>query len=343
MSAVIYLSGVAVLIGIYCTIRKIMATKPGGFLFKIGYNLYSKTRIGQYYYQRELTKARQKFENGHSVTKAAVFEGLTIHPISMSDDNYAYLVKEHESGTTVLVDPADPIAVQPVLDEYNATPSAVLTTHKHWDHSGGNSEWRKRYEGLLVYGGAMDSVPGVTNPVADGDSISAGPLTFQVKFTPGHTIGHVVYILDAEKYGAPTCLFSGDHLFISGCGRMFEGPPSTMLKSLDSLLSLPDNTLVWPGHEYALDNLQFAESVEPENEQILSKLQTVTEMRKTRQCTCPSTLGEEKQYNPFLRTNELLSVLGLEAESEDSVAKDKIRAKALALLRERKDKFKYKL
>ncbi|XP_013399949.1 probable hydrolase PNKD isoform X1 [Lingula anatina] len=312
--------------------------------FKIGYFLYSRTRIGQYYFQRELSKAKQKFEHGHSVTQDTQFDGLKIHPIPMSEDNYAYLVIDQKNDVSILVDPADPEVVQEFIDKEKVTPSAILTTHKHWDHSGGNSEFKRRYRDILIYGGAMDSIPAVTNPVADGDNIEVGSLRFRVKFTPGHTVGHVVYILDGSPFNCPNSLFSGDHLFISGCGRMFEGPPTTMLRSLDSLLELSDCTLVWPGHEYARDNLEFSSHLEPDNEEIKEKLAHVLQLRQSRACTAPSNMGEEKKLNPFLRTSEekMLQILGFEQKPtvEENFA---VRAKALAEIRERKDKFKYKL
>jgi len=317
--------------------------KAGSPLFKVGYFFYTKTRIGHYYYRKEVRKAQRKYNNQpHSSAQEAVFNGLSILPIPLSLDNYCYLVREQGSGTAILIDPADPQPVLQVLQSLNVTPTAILTTHKHWDHSGGNAELRKSFKKIPVYGGRLDSVPGASHLLDDGDRVDfGGGLCFTVLHTPGHTVGHIVYVLDGSPYQAPHCLFCGDHLFLAGIGRMFEGTAATMLSSLDKVVQLPDETLVWPGHEYAKDNLRFAQHINPTNQAVVDKLAWAEEKHKEGCCSSPSTIGEEKMYNPFLRTDspELLQELGLDKEEEG----DERRAKVLACLRERKDKFQYKL
>ncbi|XP_064614655.1 LOW QUALITY PROTEIN: probable hydrolase PNKD [Liolophura sinensis] len=322
-----------------------MATRPGGCLFQLGYYFYSKTRVGYYMHRRDLAKARRKFEDGHSKTEPTKFNGLQILPIAILEDNYSYLVMDTINKTAVCVDPADAQAVQAAIEAHSVTPVAILTTHKHWDHSGGNSDLKHVYPEMRVYGGAMDNIPAVTHPVADGDVLQFGAMKFEVNFTPGHTVGHVIFRLDGSPFGAPDSLFSGDHLFLCGCGRMFEGAPGVMLRSLDHLTELKDDTLVWPGHEYAMDNLEFAIDLEQNNQAAQQKLAWVREQRKDRACTSPSTIEEEKQYNPFLRTNTdtILQSLGLELSKDGETSKDAVRAQALAEIRQRKDHFKYKL
>ena len=132
---------------------------------------------------------------------------------------------------------------------------------------------------------------------------------------------------------------------------MFEGPPATMFASLDKLLTLDPNTLVWPGHEYAKDNLIFASHLEPGNENVQKKLDWVKEMRESNTPTCPSTLAEETLYNPFLRTSDtslLMNIGMISGEDGESILStssisSEVRSRALGLIRERKDKFKYKL
>ncbi|ELT91606.1 hypothetical protein CAPTEDRAFT_149878 [Capitella teleta] len=257
-------------------------------------------------------------------------------------DNYSYVITDEETGVSVLVDPADADTVQSVLRNHGITPTAILVTHKHWDHSGGNKQLRSKHRGLAVYGGRAESVPGATHTVNDGDELRFGRLSFTARVTPGHTSGHTVYVLDGTPFGAPTSLFSGDLIFLGGAGRMFEGTAAAMLSSLDVVCSLPDNTLLWPGHEYAASNLDFGAHIDSECMAIKDKQDEVAELRKTNQCTCPSTMAEEKCYNLFLRTNDvrlqtLMGVTGVNSGDEDP------RQITLSRLRQAKDKYKYEL
>ncbi|NWJ11856.1 PNKD hydrolase, partial [Crypturellus undulatus] len=172
------------------------------------------------------------------------------------------------------------------------------------------------------------------------ERLSVGCLRFEALATPGHTVGHVAYVLDAAPFGGPPCLFSGDLLFLAGCGRLFEGSPETMLASLDAAVSLGEDTLLWPGHEYALECLGFARLLEPDNAALERKLRWATQRRQDTRSTCPSTLGEEQSYNPFLRTHrrELHEALGLARSSGES--RDAFRARVLKEVRRRKDLYK---
>ncbi|XP_071112038.1 probable hydrolase PNKD [Haliotis cracherodii] len=325
---------------------KTAMAKAGGCFFRIGYFLYTRTRVGYYYHQKEIKKAREKLEGAdHSNAEPTVFNDLSILPIPMLLDNYAYLITDRASNLSVVVDPGDPEPVQKVLTDLNITPEAILITHKHWDHSGGNEAMKSAYPNVRIFGGAEDHVPNITNGVVDGEKLTFGGLKFTVMFTPGHTVGHVVYHLEGHNFEAPDCLFSGDHVFLSGCGRMFEGTPVTMLTSLDKMCELHDSTLIWPGHEYATDNLEFACHVDNENSDAEEKLKWAKAKREQKRPTCPSTVGDEKKYNPFLRTGEksVLSQLGLVNMEDFSPPTDQVRAQALGEIRERKDKFKYKL
>ncbi|XP_005089907.1 probable hydrolase PNKD [Aplysia californica] len=318
----------------------------GGCLFRIGYYLYTRTRVGYYYHQKDIKKAREKLgDTGHSDMKDFVVGNLNILPIPMLLDNYAYLVSDKKSNKSVLVDPGHAEAVQKVLAQRNVEPEAILVTHKHWDHSGGNKELKEQFPNIPIYGGSIDNVPDSTNSLTEGDTLQFGDLNFRVVFTPGHTVGHIVYLLDGSVFGTDDCLFSGDCLFLGGVGRMFEAPPSTMLSSLDKLLTLPPSTMLWPGHEYAKDNLEFAAHLEPDNDETQRKLEWVKEMRENNASTCPSTLGEERLYNPFLRTSEMsvLRGVGMMDSGDSTKPSEETRARALGLIREHKDKFKYKL
>ncbi|KAG8429502.1 hypothetical protein GDO86_019542 [Hymenochirus boettgeri] len=230
--------------------------------------------------------------------------------------------------------------MQAHLEREGVALEAILCTHKHWDHSGGNKALKRKYKSCRVYGSAYDDIPELTHALADREQLSVGRLQFQAFFTPGHTVGHMIYVLDGKSGDGPDCLFSGDLLFLAGCGRMFEGSAETMLASLDTAASLNDNTLLWPGHEYAADNLKFAAEVEPENNVRDRKYQWVLHRRLEKNSTCPSTIGEEKEYNPFLRTHckDLHRALGLEQGQNEEW--NHFRARVLEEVRKRKDLFK---
>ncbi|XP_034740546.1 probable hydrolase PNKD [Etheostoma cragini] len=308
-------------------------------LFRIAYTLYTRTRLGYMFYKRQMRKARENFPAGHSTAQAMEFNGIKIIPIPVLSDNYSYLVIDTASSVAVVVDPADPQTVQEVLKEEGVTLEAILCTHKHWDHSGGNKGLKKLHGSCRVYGNAADNIPGLTHPLSHRDSVTVGCMHFKALFTPGHTVGHMIYFLDGRAVDAPSSLFSGDLVFLSGCGRVFEGSATTMLSSLDTVASLSDDTLLWPGHEYAEDNLLFAAEVEPRNAARESKSQWVLQQRGQKLCTCPSTVGEERQYNPFLRSHsaELHLALGVEQFQDEDWTQ--FRARVLEELRKRKDLF----
>ncbi|KAF7216130.1 probable hydrolase PNKD [Nothobranchius furzeri] len=306
-------------------------------LFRIAYTLYTRTKLGYLYYKMQMRKAREHYPAGHSTCYPMEFSGIKIIPISVLSDNYSYLIIDTSSSVAAAVDPADPETVQAILKEEGVMLEAILCTHKHWDHSGGNKGLKRLHGSCRVYGNAADNIPGLTHPLSHKDSVVVGRMNFKALFTPGHTVGHMIYLLDGPAVGAPSSLFSGDLVFLSGCGRMFEGSSTTMLSSLDTVSSLSDDTLLWPGHEYAEDNLLFATKVEPHNASRENKYQLVAQQRGQKLCTSPSTIGEEKQYNPFLRSHsaELHQALGIQQFQDEDWTQ--FRARVLEELRKRKD------
>ncbi|XP_066046271.1 probable hydrolase PNKD isoform X2 [Chamaea fasciata] len=308
--------------------------KPVGVAW---YSLYARTRLGYLFYQRQVKKARERYPHGHSVPQPCCFPGVKILPIPVLSNNYSYLVIDTGSSQAAVIDPSDPLAVQAAIEEEGVILEAIFCTHKHWDHSGGNEALRQKHNSCKVYGSALDAIPQLTNPLADREKVSVGSLTFEALATPGHTVGHMVYVLDGGPFGSPSCLFSGDLLFLAGCGRPFEGSPETMLASLDVAMGLGEDTLLWPGHEYALECLTFASLLELDNSALEQKLQWAVQQRQEKRSTCPSTLGEEQTYNPFLRTHrpELQEALGLWQDGGEDP--DAFRARVLKEVRRRKD------
>lgn len=179
--------------------------------------------------------------------------------------------------------------------------SVVLTTHKHWDHAGGNAALAAEIPGLTVVGGAVDEVEACTMHVVDGQTLTVGGIEVKCLLTPGHTKGHITYYCTHASSGAKH-VFTGDVMFIGGCGKFFEGSAVEMHPSLyEQIGSLPDETLLWPGHEYTVSNLAFASRVAPANAAIAAKYAWAQEQRARGAVTVPSSVGGEKAHNVFLR------------------------------------------
>ena len=219
---------------------------------------------------------------------------MRIVQIPLLRDNYGYLVVSDAGGAAVI----DPSEAEPVLarmENENVVPGAILNTHHHRDHTGGNPGLLARQK-LDVYGHKHDRerIPGLTHAVDEGDEIRVGGLGARVFFIPGHTKGHVAYLFG-------NALFCGDTLFTAGCGRLFEGTAEEMLASLDKLARLPADTLVYCGHEYTEKNLEFALTLEPDNPKLAERMKRTRAARAEGRSTVPSTIAEEKETNPFLR------------------------------------------
>lgn len=209
-------------------------------------------------------------------------------------DNYIWML--HEGGDAVVVDPGD---ANPVLWRLKAEDfdlKAMLVTHHHADHQAGLSALLAQYP-VPVFAPASESITGCNRPLSGGESIEVLGRHCEVLALPGHTQGHLGYLL-------PGMLFCGDTLFTGGCGRLFEGTGKQMADSLARIAALPDETLIYCGHEYTEENLRFAMTVEPDNAETARRSAEATFLRLRGRPTVPSTLGLEKRTNPFLRCNE---------------------------------------
>jgi len=221
---------------------------------------------------------------------------LQIVPLPAFRDNYMWTLRK--GSLAAVVDPGEAGPVRKYLADEGLTLCAILATHHHPDHVGGISEL-VRDARVPVHGPRGEPIPELTHPVGEGDRVELPQLglVFSVFDIPGHTRAHVAY------YGAGS-LFSGDTLFACGCGRVFEGTPAQMLASLDKMAALPDDTLVYCGHEYTLANIEFARKVDPGNAALAAREERVRQLRAAGKPSLPSTLGEERATNPFLRCAE---------------------------------------
>ncbi|KAJ2663852.1 Cytoplasmic glyoxalase II [Coemansia sp. RSA 1200] len=215
-------------------------------------------------------------------------------------DNYAYVLVDEKAGEVSVVDPVEPSKVIPVVEGTKLKLKTILTTHHHADHSGGNQGMLKAFPGLTVYGGDGNRIPGLTNQLKDGAKFQLGSLTVQAMQTYGHTTSSICYYIQ-DAADKQRVVFTGDTLFVGGCGRLFEGSPQDMYTSLNEKLALlPKDTSVYAGHEYTRANLRFALSVEPDNQALREKARRCANA----DCTMPSTIGEELATNPFMRVDQ---------------------------------------
>jgi hydroxyacylglutathione hydrolase len=234
---------------------------------------------------------------------------LTVHMFPCLADNYGYLLHDAASGVTAAVDTPDAGEIARQLEAKGWRLTHILNTHHHADHAGGNLAL-KRETGCTIVGPRADAarIPGIDVAVAEGDFVELGAHRAEVFDTPGHTRGHIAY-----HFAAARAAFVGDTLFALGCGRLFEGTPGQMWSSLQKILRWPDDTRIYCAHEYTQSNARFALTVEPQNRSLQARAASVARLRAAGAATVPSTLGEERATNPFLRpqSGDLRATIGL--------------------------------
>ena len=218
---------------------------------------------------------------------------ITVHAFS---DNWIHMV-EYEPGKVLAVDPGECEAVLKVLESQALELTTVLVTHHHLDHVGGVPGLNKK-TGCEVIGPDASRIKGLGKLVKDGDQVKLGSVTFEVMATPGHTLTSVCYY--SADVNGDSVVFTGDTLFVGGCGRLFEGSGEQMLQSLMRLAQFPDKTLVCCGHDYTAENLEFALTIEPENVHVQEQLELARQ-----EPLCGSTIGQEKLSNVFIRAGSV--------------------------------------
>lgn len=282
---------------------------------------------------------------------------MRIVPIPCLSDNYAYLLVCRETKEAAIVDVSEAGPVLDAIERGAGTQDsrkdlsssgrgsepgtredvrivAILSTHHHHDHVGGNEEVRSRLGIDRVYGHTSDRgrIPGQTQYLQEGDTFEVGRCHVKALHIPGHTLGAVAYLV-TNATDDPV-VFTGDTLFIGGCGRLFEGDPPMMHRSLSKLAALDPRTRVFCGHEYTVSNLRFAARVEPSNAAVTQAKTRAEALRKDGRPTMGATIADELSYNPFLRVDSA------EIRSTLAIASDASAADALGAIRAAKDAFK---
>jgi len=208
---------------------------------------------------------------------------MEIVPVPAFSDNYLWLVHDEASGETAVVDPGDAAPVLAAADARGWTITQVWNTHWHADHTGGNLAI-KATTGARISAPSSEKIPGRDVVLKEGDAVRLGKHVGRVIEVPGHTLDHIALLFDEERVA-----FVGDTLFAMGCGRLFEGTPAQMYRSLQRLAGLPDETNLYCAHEYTLSNARFAVQAEPENAAAAARLTTV---------------AQERETNPFVRATD---------------------------------------
>ena len=236
---------------------------------------------------------------------------LTVTAVPVLSDNYVWLIHDAESGETAAVDPsvADPVLAAAEAQGLRIT--QVLNTHWHPDHTGGNDAIRDA-TGCTITGPAeAERVSRMDRIVREGDRIRVGGAEAVVWDIPAHTAGHIALYFEDEGM-----IFVGDTMFAMGCGRLFEGTAEQMYANMQRIAALPDDVWIYCGHEYTLSNARFAAHVDPENRDVVRRLESTAAMREAGQITLPTTVAEERATNPFVRAKDVEEFARLRTEKD---------------------------
>ena len=253
------------------------------------------------------------------------FDLITIPCLS---DNYAFLLRDHDSGKVACIDVPEAAPILAALKERDWALSQIWLTHHHDDHVQGLAEVLAHHDANVI-GAKNDAhrLPPLDRKVDEGDTITLGALEAEVLDVSGHTVGHLAFYVPAAATA-----FTADSLMALGCGRLFEGPPAQMWNSLQKMMAWPADTTICSGHEYTASNAKFALTVDPDNVDLISRRNGIEIARRNGQPTVPSQLSTELKTNPFLRAADpaIRTHLGMQTASDSEV---------FAEIRKRKDNF----
>ena len=242
---------------------------------------------------------------------------MKVITIPILSDNYSYLIIDKENKSCSAVDPASPEEIIPFLEKEKIDLKNILNTHYHSDHTAGNLELKEKYK-CKIYGPDKEKnqIPGIDIALKENDILNINNYSAKIFETPGHTAGHIIYWFKKDKI-----VFTGDTLFVLGCGKLFEGTPQIMWNSLLKIRNLPKETQVYCGHEYSKSNADFAISIEKNNNQLLKRSDEIKKLINKNSYTVPTTIEKEIESNPFLRAdnNNIKKNLQMEKNSPEEV------------------------
>lgn len=256
---------------------------------------------------------------------------MTLTPLPAFTDNYIWIIEDKDSSHIWAVDPGDANVVVDFCQRHQKILAGILITHHHKDHTGGVRQLKQANQCQVIGPHHLSDL--VSRGISDGESVEIFGRTFRALETPAHTLDHICYY-SAEQ---TPILLSGDTLFRGGCGRLMEGTAEQMLAAMDILSQLPDDTQVYCTHEYTLANYRFALSIDPDNQQLIAANQHCQQLRQQQLITLPSTIGQEKHCNPFMRSHVNTLVAHAAQQLNEPAATD--RVEAFAQVRRAKDTF----
>lgn len=253
---------------------------------------------------------------------------LQIVTVPCLSDNYAYLIRDTDTDQVAVVDVPEAAPILGALKDLKWSLDKILITHHHFDHIDGVEDLKSE-TGAQVYGAKADKhrLPPLDIELSEGDTLKLGHETCDVLDVSGHTVGHIAFVFKNAEVA-----FSADSLMALGCGRLFEGDANMMWGTMKKFKALSDDTLVYSGHEYTASNAQFAKTIEPDNADLQTRIEDITDKRANGIPTVPASIGLEKATNPFMRANlkEVKALLGMTGASDADVFGE---------IRRRKDNF----
>ena len=228
---------------------------------------------------------------------------IKIEIIPCLQDNYSYLIIDENKNNACVVDPSEAKPIINFIEKENINLKYILNTHHHFDHIGGNIELKKKYDSIVVgYKYDAERIPKINVLVEDNQIWKEDNFEAKIIHIPGHTTGHIAFYFFNEKI-----IFTGDTLFSLGCGKIFEGTYKEMFESLSKIKNLPEDTKIYCGHEYTLQNSKFCIKHDPQNQDLQNKITKINEKLKNNVPTIPSILKDEKECNIFLRAKNVES------------------------------------
>jgi hydroxyacylglutathione hydrolase len=228
---------------------------------------------------------------------------MRIEIISCLQDNYSYLIIDETNNNACVVDPSEAKPIINYLKNTDIKLKYILNTHHHYDHIGGNKELKKKYKSIVIgYKNDAHRIPEIDILVEDGQIWKKDNFEAKIFHIPGHTSGHICFHFYKDNF-----LFTGDTLFSLGCGRLFEGTYKDMFDSLNKIKRLPENTNIFCGHEYTLQNSKFCIKYDPDNLVLKNKIVDIKEKLKNNLPTVPTILKDEINCNIFLKAKDLES------------------------------------
>ena len=228
---------------------------------------------------------------------------MKIEIIKCLQDNFSYLIIDEKTQKACVVDPSEAAPIINFLNNKKLSLKYILNTHHHYDHVGGNSELKKKYNSCVVgFKGDKDRIPEIDILLEDNQIWKKDNFEAKIYHIPGHTLGHIAFHFFKEKK-----IFTGDTLFSLGCGRLFEGSYEQMFNSLKRIKQLPKDTEIYCGHEYTLQNSNFCIANDPENLKLKEKILRIKKNLQNNLPTIPSSLEDELECNIFLKAKDLKS------------------------------------